>query len=109
MAFLCFLYDNGRWLSVLGLAGGLILLVFFIRRIIRLRSEKLILSVPLREVQSLEFTEAGRVVLAVEGPLFTNRFARTDSSCAGVTACRSRAVRPYFARTVHFLAASGWR
>jgi len=83
MAFLNFLYDNGLWLSVLGFAGGLILLAFFIRRIIRLRSEKLILSVPLRVEQTLEFTEAGRVVLAVEGPLFTRRFARTEFELRG--------------------------
>jgi len=31
----------------------------------------------------LEFTEAGRVVLAVEGPLFTRRFARTEFELRG--------------------------
>lgn len=83
----------------------LILLALFIRRIIRLRSEKLIPSVPLRAEQSIEFTEAGRVVLAVEGPLFTRRFARTEFELRGGRRPAAQGPHNLVSRAlVHFLA-----
>jgi hypothetical protein len=78
MAFLDFLYRNGLWISVPLFAVGLGLLISSIKNVIRLRVEKQILSVSLVEQQHIEFGEAGRVVLCIEGPLFTNRFAKVE-------------------------------
>ncbi|MGV8073559.1 MAG: hypothetical protein AB2L11_03210 [Syntrophobacteraceae bacterium] len=78
LSFLNFLYGNGLWISVPIFAAGLWLLVSFIRNVVRLRKESEILSVSPAEQQYIEFGEAGRVVLCIEGPLFTRRFAKTD-------------------------------
>lgn len=77
MEFFDFLYRNGLWISIPILVGGLTLLGSSIKSVIRLRVEKQILSVPVVEQQQVEFGESGRVVLCVEGPLFTRRFANT--------------------------------
>lgn len=53
-----------------------VLLGFFIRGVIRLVRQSLIVSVPLLAEQEVEFPDAGRVVLCIEGPLFSRRFAR---------------------------------
>jgi len=52
-----------------------LLLALFIRGEIRLVREAKVLSVPLVEQQDIEFPEAGRVVLCMEGPRFSRRFA----------------------------------
>jgi hypothetical protein len=59
-------------LSCLSLAA----LGLCIRSLVRLVRRSHIVSVPLREEQEVEFAEAGQVVLCIEGPLFTRRFAR---------------------------------
>lgn len=56
------------------------LLIFFIKRIIRTIRGARIVAVPLLKTQDIEFPETGRVILAVEGPLFTRRFARLTYS-----------------------------
>jgi hypothetical protein len=53
-----------------------VLLGFFIRCVIRLVRQSFIVSVPLLAEQEVEFPDAGRIVLCIEGPLFTRRFAR---------------------------------
>jgi len=78
MPFFEFLYRNGIWISMLLLPFGILLLVSFIKNVIRLRAENEIVSVPLLEQQEIEFPESGRVVLCIEGPLFTRRFAGVD-------------------------------
>lgn len=76
MPFFDLLYRHGLWISAPLFVIGLVLLISFIKKVIRLRVEKLILKAPLVEQQYIEFSEAGRVVLCIEGPLFTSRFAR---------------------------------
>lgn len=76
MPFFDFLYRNGLWISAPLFIVGLVLLISFIKNVIRLRAEKLILKAPLVEQQYIELREAGRMVLCIEGPLFTNRFAK---------------------------------
>jgi hypothetical protein len=75
MTFLNFLYRNGLWISVPLFGISVVILVFFILSVIRLGAKKQFLSVPLLEKQNVEFAGADRVVLCVEGPLFTSRFA----------------------------------
>lgn len=78
MNFLNFLYRYGLWISVpvFGIAAAM--LVFFILSVVRAVRQSHILSVPLLEQQDIEFAEAGRVVLCMEGPLFTTRFGNLD-------------------------------
>jgi len=61
---------------VFGISAAM--LVFFILGVIRVVRQAHILSVPLVEQQDIEFTEAGRVVLCMEGPLLTTRFGNLD-------------------------------
>ena len=53
-----------------------LLLVLSIRSVVRLVKEAKILSVALVEEQTIEFRDAGKVILSMEGPQFTTRFAR---------------------------------
>jgi hypothetical protein len=64
------------WLFLAVSCLSAVFLGFFIRGIIRLVRQSLIVSVPLLAEQEVEFPDAGRVVLCIEGPLFTRRFAR---------------------------------
>jgi|MudIll2142460700_1097286.scaffolds.fasta_scaffold14547_3 hypothetical protein len=72
------LYRNGLWISVLLFAVSAALLGFFILSVIRLVDRSKILSVPLVARQEVDFPAAGRVVLCMEGPLLTSRFAHLD-------------------------------
>ena len=72
------LYRNGLWISVLLFAVSAALLGFCILSVIRLVDRSKILSVPLAAQQAVEFPAAGRVVLCMEGPLLTRRFAHLD-------------------------------
>ncbi len=64
------------WLFLAVSCLSAILLGFFIRGVILLVRQSLIVSIPLVAEQEVEFPDAGRVVLCIEGPLFTRRFAR---------------------------------
>lgn len=64
------------WVFAVSAVTGAVLLGFNIRGVIRLVRQSRILSVPLREEQDVEFAEAGRVVLCLEGPMFTRMFSR---------------------------------
>ncbi|HOP40179.1 MAG TPA: hypothetical protein PLI53_03975 [Geobacteraceae bacterium] len=64
------------WLFAALSCLSLVLLCSFIRGVIGLVRRSHILSVPLRGEQEIVFNEAGRVVLCIEGPRFTRRFAR---------------------------------
>ena len=62
---------------------GVFLLWFFILNLVRLGNKNHILSVPLLAEQDVEFQEAGRVFLCVEGPLFTTRFGKLSYELTG--------------------------
>jgi len=55
-----------------------LLLGLCIRSEVRLVKEAKLLSIPLVAEQTVEFLEAGRVVLCIEGPQFSRRFAGLD-------------------------------
>jgi len=74
MNFFGFIYRNGVWISIPVLVIAVVMLVFFIKSVIRMKAEKTIMSIPAVEQQDVEFTEAGNVVLCIEGPLLTTRF-----------------------------------
>lgn len=82
--------DNfSRWLLLPLIIIGLALLIFFIWNLVGLGKKNTLFSIGLKEEQPVEFSEAGRVLLCVEGPMFTRHFAKlryelTDSSGAKV-------------------------
>ena len=78
MTFLNFLYRYGLWISVPAFGISAAMLVFCILSVIKVVKQARILSVPLLEQQEIEFTETGRVVLCMEGPLLSTRFGNLD-------------------------------
>jgi hypothetical protein len=78
MSAFSFLDRNVLWIAppLMGIAA--LALGLFIRSEVRLVKEAKILSVPLVAEQDVEFPEAGRVVLCMEGPRFSRRFAGLD-------------------------------
>lgn len=74
MPFLMFLYRHGLWLSWPLLALGVFLLWTFISTAARLGERNRIGVLPLAAEQHLDFPEAGKVVLWLEGPQLTPRF-----------------------------------
>jgi len=66
----------GIWIAIPLMGFGLFLIVFCILKVIRVVKDAHVLSVPLVESQEIEFMEAGRLTLFLEGPQFTTRFAR---------------------------------
>jgi hypothetical protein len=75
MSTLDFLDRNVLWIAPPLMCISALLLGRFIRSEVRLVKEAKILSVPLVEQQNLEFLEAGKVVLCMEGPRFSRRFS----------------------------------
>ncbi len=69
------LYRSGLLISVSVFVVSAALLGFFIVKVIRLVRQAHLVAVPLLEEQEVEFAEAGRVVLSIEGPRATRRFA----------------------------------
>lgn len=78
MSALSVLDRNLLWIAPPLMCIAALALGLFIRSEVRLVKEAKILSVPLVAEQDVEFPEAGRVVLCVEGPRFSTRFARLD-------------------------------
>lgn len=74
MSFFSLVYRYGLWISIPVFAFAVVMLIFLIKSVIRMKAEKTIMSVPAVEQQHVEFTEAGNVVLSIEGPLLTTRF-----------------------------------
>jgi hypothetical protein len=78
MSVLSVLDRNVLWIAPPLICISALLLGLCIRSEVRLVKEAKISSVPLVEQQNVEFLEAGRVVLCVEGPRFSTRFAGLD-------------------------------
>jgi hypothetical protein len=78
MELFTLLYRHALWILAMIFVGAVYLLISCIRKVIRLRTEMQILAAPVVEEQEIEFAEAGKVVVCVEGPIFTRRFARAD-------------------------------
>jgi hypothetical protein len=78
MSTLSLLYRNMLWVAPPLMCISALLLGLCIRNVVRLVKAAKVLSVPLVEHQNIELPEAGRMVLCVEGPQFSNRFAGLD-------------------------------
>lgn len=79
------IYRHWIWLGVPAIIASAIALGSLIRGVIAVVRHAHLFRVPLAETQQVEFAEAGTVVLSIEGPRFTRRFARvgfelTDSA-----------------------------
>jgi hypothetical protein len=66
------------WLFLVFSCLSVVLLGYCIRNVVRLVRRSRIVSVALLAEQEIEFANAGRVVLCLEGPLFTRRFSRLE-------------------------------
>lgn len=78
MDFLDFIYRNWLWFSVPAFFLSLVVLVRSIRGVVRTARKARLVDVPLLEQQEIEFHEQGRVVLCIEGPMFSTRFRKLD-------------------------------
>ena len=83
MTMFSFIYRNGILISLLLFGLGVALLWFFILTVVRLEQKNRICSVPLVAEQEVEFTEAGPVILGVEGPFLTTRFGNLSYELQG--------------------------
>lgn len=75
MELLANLYQHGLWIFGPGLCLSLVLLVLSIRGVLKTIRAARLHSLPLVERQEFECTEDGRIVLCMEGPFFSRRFA----------------------------------
>ena len=75
MAFLNAIYRNGIWLSIPLFVIFAGLLAFSILGLVRLGAASQITTLPLLEQQPVQFAEAGRVALSLEGPRLSKRFS----------------------------------
>ncbi len=75
MAFLNAIYRNGIWVSIPLFIISIGFLIFTILGLVRLGASTSLAALPLLDQQSVPFSEAGRVVLAVEGPRLSRRFS----------------------------------
>lgn len=99
MTALSSLYRQALWLAIPGLVAALFLLVRTIAGLVRTVRRARLFSAPLVESQEVEFAEAGRVVLAVEGPLLSRRHAGLRYELVGPYA-RHVPARPVLFRAV---------
>jgi hypothetical protein len=84
MVFLPFIYKHGIWISIPLFVLSVILLVASITGVFRTGREARLFSVPLADRQEVEFTEAGRVVLCMEGPILSRRFVKLEYGLTGL-------------------------
>ena len=75
MAFLSFIYRHAGWIALPVFGISAFLLAQCIWGVIRTARQARLFSVPLVEQQEIEMYVTGRVVLAMEGPLLSRRFA----------------------------------
>jgi hypothetical protein len=83
MALLSSLYRHGIWIGFFSFAVSAYLLAHCIAGVIRTERQARLFSVPLVESQEVELAEAGPVVLAMEGPMLSRRFARLEYELVG--------------------------
>ena len=76
-------YRHWNWLGIVFMALGLAGLVACIRGIVVTIRKTRLFAVPLIPNQTIEFPEAGRVVLCMEGPRFSRRFAGLGYALTG--------------------------
>jgi hypothetical protein len=94
------IYKYWTWIGVPVMLVAVTALVFLILGVIATVKKAHLFKVPLSERQEVEFLEAERVVLSVEGPRFSTRFARVNFELKGINGDPVRGQRALFrART----------
>lgn len=83
MAFLSFIYKYGIWISVPAFILSVILLVRCITGVIQTERQTRLVSLPLLDRQEVEFNETGSLVLCMEGPVLSRRFANLEYDLTG--------------------------
>lgn len=83
MAFFSFIYKYGIWISIPTFIIAVILLIMCITDVFRTGRQARLLTVPLVDRQQIEFKEPGRVVLNMEGPMLSRRFAKLTYELTG--------------------------
>lgn len=83
MSLFSYIYRHDMWISIPLFILSVASLAYLIRDVIKVMKQAHLVSVPLVETQAMEFAEAGRVVLCMEGPRFTSRFARLSYRLIG--------------------------
>jgi hypothetical protein len=83
MAFLSFIYKHGIWISIPAFIFFLVSLIVCITGVVRTGRQARLLSVPLVDRQEIEFIETGAVVLCMEGPILSRRFAKLEYELTG--------------------------
>ncbi len=97
MAILSFIFRHGIWISIPAFVVSVTFLVKCIAGVIRTMKNAQLFSVPLVEKQDIEFSEPGRVVLCMEGPLLSRRFARLKYKLTGPQGAEAKS-RPVLLR-----------
>lgn len=69
------LYKHWIWLGVPVILAAATALWLLIAGVVAVIKKARLFRAPLAAIHEVEFSEAGRVVLSIEGPLFTTRFA----------------------------------
>jgi len=82
------LYRQWIWLGIPFMVGALMVLGTVIRRVIAIVRKAHLFRVPPAETQEVVFTEAGSVILSIEGPRFTRRFAHVGFELMDATGQR---------------------
>ncbi len=83
MAFLSFLYKYGIWISVPVFILSVLLLVRCVTGVIKAEKESRLVSLPLLDRQEIDFALEGSVVLCMEGPMLSRRFANLEYELTG--------------------------
>ncbi len=83
MELLSFIFEYGIWISIPAFVFSVVLLIKCITGVLRTAREARLFSVPLIEQQDVEFNVTGTVILAMEGPLFSRRFAKLQYEMRG--------------------------
>lgn len=83
MELLSFIFEYGIWISIPAFVLSVAMLIKCIMGILRTMREARLFSVPLIEQQDVEFNVTGTVILAMEGPLFSRRFAKLQYEMRG--------------------------
>ena len=83
MAFLSYLYKYGIWISVPVFILSVLLLVRCITGVIKAEKETRLVSLPLLDRQEIDFAVEGSLVLCMEGPILSRRFANLEYELTG--------------------------
>jgi hypothetical protein len=83
MVILYFIFHYGIWISIPAFILFVTLLVYCIAGVVRTIRQTRLFSVPLLSQQEIEISQTGEVILCMEGPMFSRRFAHLDYELIG--------------------------